>query len=97
MYTLYIVKRTQIYLEDEQDARLTRRAQGSGVTKSQLIRQAIDSLLDVSSDRQSALTRFRSALKVTQETPIHLPDGERYVADLRARDAERQAELDRRR
>lgn len=41
MYT-YIVKRTQIYLSEQQDRELQRRATKSGRTKSDLIREAID-------------------------------------------------------
>jgi predicted DNA-binding protein len=39
------VKRTQIYIEDEQDARLEQRARAVGATKSQLIREAIDAFI----------------------------------------------------
>lgn len=95
MYISYIVRRTQIYLDYEQDERLTRRARGTGVTKSTLIRQAIDSLLDESTQAQSALTRFRSALKAVEQAPIDLPSGAGYVEDLRSRDAQRQEELER--
>jgi len=42
---IYIMKRTQIYLDDEQDARLERRARASGRTKSALIREAINRFL----------------------------------------------------
>jgi predicted transcriptional regulator len=41
----YIVKRTQIYLDDEQEARLDRRARATGVTRSALIRAAVDAFL----------------------------------------------------
>ena len=41
----YIMKRTQIYIEDDQDTRLERRAQVEGRTKSALIRDAIDQYL----------------------------------------------------
>jgi hypothetical protein len=40
------MKRTQIYLDEGQDARLEKRARASGVTKSALIRVAIDALLE---------------------------------------------------
>lgn len=43
MYT-YIMKRTQIYLSDEEDQVLASRSAASGRTKSQLIREAIDSV-----------------------------------------------------
>lgn len=39
------MKRTQIYLEDSQDARLEQRARAAGTTKSHLIRQAIDAFI----------------------------------------------------
>lgn len=55
---IYIVKRTQIYLDDDQDRRLARRARASGRTKSALIREAIDRLLSkepLASDLTSAL------------------------------------------
>ncbi len=39
------MKRTQIYLDEDQDARLERRARVTGATKSSLIRSAIDAFL----------------------------------------------------
>lgn len=42
MYDLYIVRRTQIYLSDEQDEALSRRRKATGRTLSDLIREAID-------------------------------------------------------
>jgi hypothetical protein len=39
--TLYRVKKTSIYLEPELDIALTRRAAVTGVTKAELIRQAL--------------------------------------------------------
>jgi len=39
---IYIVRRTQIYLGEELHARLDQLAEESGVTKSQLIRDAIE-------------------------------------------------------
>ena len=61
----YIMKRTQIYLDDEQDYRLQKRAQATGQTKSALIRDAIDRLLSRSrdpSDLESALAETAGAL-----------------------------------
>jgi hypothetical protein len=95
MYTSYIVRRTQIYLEDDQDDLLTRRAQGSAVTKSMLIRQAIDAFLDESMHVQSGLVRFRSALREVEQAPLALPEGASYVEDVRALDEGRQRQLDR--
>ncbi len=45
MYAWYIMKRTQIYLPEDQDRRLGRRARATGQTKSELIRQAIQRFL----------------------------------------------------
>lgn len=47
------MKRTQIYLDEEQDARLEARARASGSTKSSLIRSAIDSFLGRPRERSS--------------------------------------------
>lgn len=44
-YVVYMATRTQIYLTDEQRARLAERARRQGVPMSQLIREAVDSLL----------------------------------------------------
>lgn len=97
MYDLYIVKRTQIYLEDEQDRKLSRRAGAAGVTKSTLIRQAIDSFLESPSDDTARLARFRAALDEVASSPASLPDGRSYVEALRASDVRRQDEIERRR
>jgi hypothetical protein len=43
MYNLYIMRRTQIYLTDEQGQLLEGRSRATGQTISQLIRDAIDS------------------------------------------------------
>lgn len=42
MYVLYIMKRTQIYLTEEQGRLLETRSRATGSTVSQLIREAID-------------------------------------------------------
>ena len=43
MYTLYIMRRTQIYLTEEQGRLLKSRSKATGRTISELIRAAIDS------------------------------------------------------
>lgn len=95
MYDSYIVRRTQIYLAEEQDDRLTRRAAGAGVTKSMLIRQAVDAFLDTPADSGARVTRFRSALEEVGRHPIALPDGADYVERMRSVDVKRQEELER--
>ena len=42
MYDVYIMRRTQIYLSEEQGRLLARRSKASGRTISDLIREAID-------------------------------------------------------
>ena len=42
MYNLYIVRRTQIYLTEQQGALLESRSRATGRSVSQLIREAID-------------------------------------------------------
>lgn len=61
------MKRTQIYLENEQDERLERRARASGRTKSALIREAINRFLA----REPAPGELQAAL---EETAGALPD-----------------------
>lgn len=60
----YIVRRTQIYLDEEQDARIRARADALGVTKSEVIRLAVDRYLDVEDDARR-LNAFRSAVRAS--------------------------------
>jgi hypothetical protein len=52
-YVMYMATRTQIYLTDEQRARLRERARAAGVPMSQLIRDAIDSMLTEEDDLEA--------------------------------------------
>ena len=96
MYDTYIMKRTQIYLEADQDRRLAARATAGGVTKSTLIREAVETYLSTP-DEAEQLARFRAALDAVAGTLERLPAGAAYVEAIRAADADRQAELDDRR
>lgn len=96
MYDLYIMKRTQIYLDEQQDRALAERAERVGRTKSSLIREAIDSYLEPPSAAGTALTRLRTAVSHAHGCASYLPSGERYVEELRAADRERGRELDER-
>jgi ribbon-helix-helix CopG family protein len=97
MYDSYIVKRTQIYLDDRQEAELDRRAAAEGVTKSALIRRAVDAYLDGADDPGLRLARFRAAIEAVAGVAPDLPEGSLYVERLRALDVRRQDELERRR
>jgi metal-responsive CopG/Arc/MetJ family transcriptional regulator len=88
--------RTQIYLDEQQTTRLDERAAGEGVTRSTLIRRAVDDYLaqgqrDAAAWRQ----RWQEAVAKTAGIAHRLPDGATYVERLRAVDAERLRELER--
>jgi hypothetical protein len=97
MYNLYIVRRTQIYLSDRQDKELARRAGAEGLTRSTLIRRAIDEYLDRDDDDELRLARFKAAVAAVAGSASHLPPGALYVERLRALDISRQEEIERRR
>jgi Ribbon-helix-helix protein, copG family len=97
MYNLYIMKRTQIYLDDGQDDRLALRAAAEGVTKSALIRRAVDEYLDSDGDDDIRLARFRAAIDAVAGIAPDLPSGRLYVERLRALDVDRDQEIERRR
>lgn len=96
MYDSYIVKRTQIYLEDSQAAALARQAKTRGTTASKMIREAVDAYLAGEPDDAEWLARQRAALDESFGSIPHLPDGVTFVREMRARDAERLEELERR-
>lgn len=97
MYSSYIVKRTQIYLDDRQDDQLARRAAAEGLTKSALIRRAVDEYLDADGDEDLRLARFKAAIDAVAGVAPDLPQGSLYVERLRALDVSRQEEIERRR
>jgi hypothetical protein len=63
---MYMATRTQIYLTDEQRARLAERARAKGVPMSQLIRDAIDALLVEEDDLDAT---FGSAPGIADRVP----------------------------
>jgi predicted DNA-binding protein len=96
MYDMYIMKRTQIYLDVDQDGVLARRAQAAGVTKSTMIREAISAYLASPGD-SARLERYRAALEEVEASPAKVGDGRSYVERLRRDDERRQVEIERRR
>ena len=90
------MRRTQIFLEDDQTARLDERAGAEGVTRSTLIRRAVDEYLTRDDrDPEAWRARWKDALRHTAGTARDLPDGAGYVEGLRTADAERLRELER--
>lgn len=97
MYDAYIVKRTQIYLDERQATELARRASVRGTTASKMIREAIDRYLAGPDDEADRLARFHAALDVSFGSAPYLEEGARYVERLRDADRAREADLGRRR
>ena len=96
MYHSYIVKRTQIYLDERQSDELVRRAAARGTTASKMIREAIDQYLAEPEDQATRLARYRAAVQASFGIAPHLPDGATYVDDLRRADQVRDRELEER-
>jgi predicted transcriptional regulator len=84
------VNRTQIYLDEEQTARLDQRAAEEGTSRSTVIRRAVDAYLE-HEDRDAAAwqTQWRKALEKSAGIAPYLGDGGEYVEDLRSVDSER--------
>lgn len=82
MYT-YIVERTQIYLSGAQAGALEREAKRRGVTRSHLIREAIEDRYGLVADRE----RLRAALRETAGLwRDRKESGEAYVERMRKGD-----------
>ena len=97
MYDVYTMRRTQIYLDESQDRRLAERARAEGVSKSTIIRNAIDAYLSSEEDEQTRLETFRAAVVAASGVAPYLPSGADYVRALRDNDRARQERLDKRR
>ncbi len=96
MYAIYIVRRTQIYLEERQAQAVARRARASGETASHVIRQAIDRYLGEPDDEAERLARFRVMADETFGVAPYLPSGAEYARQLRATDQQREGRLEER-
>lgn len=82
MYVLYIMRRTQIYLTEEQGRLLESRSRATGSTISQLIRTAIDSVYA----RRRAMSRaqkVRLARSAAGSWKSFPETGEEYVERIR--------------
>lgn len=89
---LYIVKRTQIYLDEKQAARLDKRAAEGGTTRSGVIREAIDAYLTPDGDEWRV--RWKGALRATGGIAPYLPND--HVESMRAAGARKLTEVERR-
>src|SRR5207253_3966466 len=58
----WAMRRIQVHLDHRQDTLLARQAAARGVTKSTLIREAIDRYLDRENERNLRALRFRAAV-----------------------------------
>ena len=93
MYDLYIMRRTQIYIDERQGERLASVAVRSGMTMSAVIRAAIDAYLERESSEDARLVRFRAAVAEASGIAPGLPSGEEYVDAIRPDYADRAREL----
>jgi predicted DNA-binding protein len=83
MYTTYIVKRTQIYLSEEQGQYLERRSRETGQTVSHLIRTAIDdTYLKRPMDKAERLRIIRATAGAWKDFPY---SGAEWVDRIRGR------------
>ncbi len=89
------MRRTQIYLDGEQAARLDARAAAEGATRSTLIRRAVDNYL--TQEEQHSTTwqaRWGKAVEKTAGIAPYLEGGAEYVEELRRADAARLTKLE---
>ena len=82
MYISYIMRRTQIYLTDEQGRLLESRSKATGSTVSQLIRTAVDSVY-ARSRAMSKAQRVRLARCTAGSWKAFAETGEEYVERIR--------------
>lgn len=82
MYDTYIMRRTQIYLTDEQGRVLESRSRSTGVTVSELIRDAIDRVY-VHRQEMSRAERVRLARRTAGAWKDFAETGASYVERLR--------------
>ncbi len=88
--------RTQIYLPDEQTERLDARAGVEGVSRSVLIRRAVEEfLVREELDTATWQARWREAVQRTAGIAPYLSAGADYVERVREVDAERLEGLER--
>lgn len=89
------MRRTQIYLDEQQHTALARRAAAEGRTQSELIREAIDGYLgDQAEDSETRMARFKAAVDTAAGSAPYLPSVEDYIRDRSTASAARWRELE---
>jgi predicted transcriptional regulator len=90
------MRRTQIYLDQDQAARLDERAAAEGTSRSTVIRRAVDVYLE-QEDRDAAAwqAQWKEALAKSAGVAPYLGEGSEYVEEIRRVDAERLAGFER--
>jgi predicted transcriptional regulator len=90
------MNRTQIYLDDNQTARLDERAAAEGTSRSTVIRRAVDVYLEKEEkDAAAWKAQWRKALESSAGIAPYLAEGSEYVEDIRRADAERLSRFER--
>lgn len=80
------MNRTQIYIDDDQTARLDQRAAVEGISRSMLIRSAVDVYLSQEERNAAAWqSQWRKAIYGTAGIAPYLEEGAEYVEALRRR------------
>jgi metal-responsive CopG/Arc/MetJ family transcriptional regulator len=82
------VKRTQVYLDDGQTARLDERAAAEGTSRSMLIRHAVDVYLSREDQATAWQEQWKKAVEGTSGIAPYLEGGAAYVEGIRSKDAE---------
>ncbi len=90
------MRRTQIYLDEQQTRELDERASTRGATRSELIREAVDSYLGTGEDESTRLLRFHEAVQATAGVAPYLPAGDKYVEEIRAAGGRKLTQLEQR-
>ena len=77
------MRRVQIYLDERQDELLAGRAEAYRVTKSALIRDAIEDRLSGAEEEGIRVRRLASAIREGSGRTPHLPPGKDLVNEVR--------------
>ncbi|HEU5106352.1 MAG TPA: CopG family transcriptional regulator [Solirubrobacterales bacterium] len=90
------MRRTQIYLDQDQAARLDERAAAEGTSRSTVIRRAVDAYLEQEDQNSAAWkAQWKKALKSSAGIAPYLGEGKAYVEEIRRGDAERLSDFER--